>query len=94
MSAVSTDGDSIAASRQIERLLQIRFGGDQMTAVGQCPGQIRERSGHSVAVERMLLAPDGDRLLEQRDRAIAQALPPVGKSDALEQLRPHLGLQS
>ena len=38
-------------------------------------------------------AADGHRLLEQRDRALAQSLAAVGEADALQQLRPHLGLQ-
>ncbi len=65
-----------------------------MTAVGQGASQVRERRGHSVIVERVLLAAYGDRLFEQRNGALAEALPPIGEADAFEQLGADLGLQS
>ncbi len=65
-----------------------------MTAIGECASQIRQRRCDPVVIERMLLAAYGDRLLEQGNRALAQALPPVGEADALEQLRSHFGLQA
>ena len=46
-----------------------------------------------MAVERPLVAAYGDRLFEQRNGAIAEALAPVSEADAFEQLSTNLGLE-
>src|SRR5260370_17887601 len=47
-----------------------------------------------AAVQRTFLTAYGNRLLEQWDRPLAQALAPIGKADAFEQLRAYLRLQA
>ena len=45
-------------------------------------------------VERALLTAYGDRLFEQGDCPLAEALAPIGEADALEKLSAHLRLQT
>ena len=83
----------IAPARHLERLLQISLGGHQMAGIGERAREICERGGGAVVVDGLLFPPDVDGLLEQRNRALAQSLAAVGNSDALQELRPHFGLQ-
>ena len=83
-----------AVFRQGHCLLQIGFRGNQVARIAQRARQIRQRHGNMPLVERALQTAYGDRLFQQGNRPLAQALAPIGEADALEKLSAHLRLQA
>src|SRR5271167_929200 len=83
-----------AALRQGDGLLEVAFGGDQQTGVRQRARQVGQRGRKIRLVERARIAANGDGLLEQGYGTLVQSLAPVGKPNALEQLRAHFRVQS
>ena len=84
---------AVAASRDGQRLLQIRLGGNHVAIVRQGARQICQRRGDPQIVGRTFVATYCQRLFEQGDGPAAESLAPVGKPDAFEQFGAHLGLQ-
>ena len=82
------------AFRQGDRLLQIRLRRYQLTGIGQRARQIRQRHGNMAVVQRALLTANQERLLEEGDRARAQALASIGEADAFEHLSAYFRLQA
>ena len=65
-------GSLVALARELERLLQIRFRGHEMTAVGERARQVREGGGDAAIVDGALISADGNGLLEEWNCALAQ----------------------
>jgi len=84
----------VRGARELKRLFQITAGRDQVAAVRQGAGQIGQRGGGAMPIERPLVPPDVHGLFEERDCTIAESLAPVGEADALQELGAHFGLQA
>src|SRR5580692_1308461 len=64
-----------------------------MARLGERAREVRKCGGGALVIDGLFLPPDLDGLLEQRDRALSQALAAVSDADALQELRPNFGLQ-